>query len=118
MTTSPAPAGSSLPLARKVDSSSIPPGALAGSATIASPCIVPPAFLTAKVTLPALTEVVSALTNISPIVALTSAFIAPMSCPVVAAGLGAGATTFGAPVVCRMPAAPLTMSPKAWVTNG
>ena len=54
----------------------------------------------------------------SPSVVLTSAFMAPMSWPGAAAGAGAGAATFGAPVVCRMPAAPLTMSPKEWVTNG
>jgi hypothetical protein len=44
-----------------VDSSSIPPGAFAGAATMPNPCMVPPVFLTAKVTLPALAEVVSAL---------------------------------------------------------
>jgi DNA-binding transcriptional LysR family regulator len=78
-------------------------------------------FLTAKVTFPAFTER-SALTNISPSVALTSAFMAPMACPAVAAG--AGVATLGAPVVCRMAAAPLTMSPCAvppghpWAARG
>ena len=80
---------------------------MAGAATMPNPCMVAPVFLTAKVTLPALTELVSALTNISPSVALTSAFMAPIAWPAAAAaGVGAGAATLGAPVVCRMPAAP------------
>jgi hypothetical protein len=77
-----------------------------------------PVFLTAMCTWPAFSEVLSAFTNISRSVALTSALSAAASWPGVAAGAGAGALTFGAPVVCRMPAAPLTMSPKAWVTKG
>ena len=95
----------------------MPPGALAGAGTIARPCVVAPVFLTAKVTLPAFTDVVSALTHISPSVVLTSAFMALMSW-LAAGAAAAGAFTAGAPVVCRMPAAPLTMSPKAWVTKG
>jgi len=55
--------------------------ALAGAATIARPCVVAPVFVTAKVTLPAFTDVLSALTNISPSVVLTSAFMAIMSRP-------------------------------------
>src|SRR3954452_4630626 len=114
-----APAARSRPLATKAFSSSIPPGALTGALTIARPCMVAPVFFTENITSPALAVVVSDLTHISPSVVLT---IAPMPALFALAGCFAppasGPATFGAPVVCRIPAAPRTMSPKAWVTNG
>src|SRR4051812_35883865 len=90
---------------------------LAGAWTIPSPCIAEPRFLVWKVTLPALTVGVGVLIHMSPIVTCTMPLPAAGACDVVVAGLGAAAT-FGAPLVCRMPAAPFTMSPNEWVTKG
>ena len=95
----------------------MPPVTFTGAGAIARPCVVAPVLATANVTLPALTVVLSALTHMSPSVALTSAFAAAPPCPP-CSPCSEPPATFGAPVVCRMPAAPLTMSPNEWVTNG
>ena len=59
------------------------------------------------------------LIHMSPSVMLTAPGIAVevLAAPAVAAA-GTAVAGIGAPAVCRMPAAPLTMSPKLWVTNG
>ena len=83
---------------------------------MARPCIVAPVFVTAKVTLPALTGSV----GLDPHVAERRVDVGLRGARRARRGAApaSGPATFGAPVVCRMPAAPLTMSPNAWVTNG
>ena len=95
----------------------MPPEALAGAFVIARPCIAAPVFLTEKVTLPAATVVLSALTHISPSVALTSAAGACPPCSCSAPAL-AGGTTFGAPAGVQDAHGALAMSPNEWVTKG
>ena len=99
----------------------MPPRPSTGVSAIAMPCIVAPSFLTAKVTSPALTEGLSDLTHMSPSVTLTSA--GPAASAAVAPPVAAGSApwpppAFGAFGVASTPSAPLTMSPKACVTNG
>src|SRR3954462_10524411 len=101
-----------LPLATAAERSGIPSTTLAGAGTIGAWCIDAPVLATANVVSPAF-SVAGALMNISPIVTATAPAAAvvvdPASAP--AAGLAAASAPLGigAPLVCRMPAAPLTM---------
>jgi LysR substrate binding domain len=100
MTVPLAPASRCGPLATNAPSSGSPPFSFTGALAIARPCIVAPAFSTAKLTFPALTDGTLDLTHMSPSVTSTSAPAA------FAAGAASAAGGFGACVVRNIPAAP------------